>query len=147
MFEYYYITIVRENAKLAIKMKILTYQGERYVETSRLRPNLPNINQEAATTISEFYNDIDFQVARINSQDWALDATSFDDALYHAIDNHIRIHNRLFVNDLLAYIDVNFHILEACNAFNEEQLRNIYSIRKNKATNKYLKYIIHTIDK
>ena len=127
MFEYYYITIVKENAKLAIKMKILTYQGERYVETSRLRPNLPNINQD--------------------SQDWALDATSFDDALYHAIDNHIRIHNRLFVNDLLAYIDVNFHILEACNAFNEEQLRNIYSIRKNKATNKYLKYIIHTIDK
>ena len=62
MFEYYYITIVKENAKLAIKMKILTYQGERYVETSRLRPNLPNINQEAATTISEFYNDIDFQV-------------------------------------------------------------------------------------
>ena len=39
MFEYYYITIVKENAKLAIKMKILTYQGERYVETSRLRPN------------------------------------------------------------------------------------------------------------
>ena len=26
MFEYYYITIVKENAKLAIKMKILTYQ-------------------------------------------------------------------------------------------------------------------------
>ena len=36
-----------------------------------------------STEISEFYNDIDFQVARINSQDWALDATSFDDALYH----------------------------------------------------------------
>ena len=74
----------------------------------------------------EFRSDCDFIITQVNAVISSLDLyTSFNRALKIIVENHIKRFGRIFVNDLMAYIDVYSELLLALG-FNRKILADIY---------------------
>ncbi len=111
----FYFTLSNSSGHRQIAI-ILPYQNGMVV-TNAYRPNLNSGSisfiEESFIDANEFENDCRQMVAFLNNRQLDLwNPDSYLDALIAVVDNHVRRVNRIFINDLMCYIDEISYIQE-----------------------------------
>ena len=97
-------------------------------------------------TADEFRNDCVAIVNRVNAT--ILNSNlqgSFQEALIHVVDNHIRRCGRIFINDLMAYMDTFCELLVAIG-WNKETARKEYPALLLALVKKYSNYVLEAFN-
>lgn len=101
------------------------------------------IHYEAA---DEFRNDCATIINRVNATISSYDLQeSFDNALKFIVENHIRRCGRIFINDLMSYIDTYCELLLALG-YNKIELNERYSVMLFIMVNDYSNYVLEAFN-
>lgn len=97
-------------------------------------------------TAAEFRNDCEAIVNRVNATISNSDIQgSFQEALIYIVENHIRRCGRIFINDLMAYMDTFCELLVAIG-WNKETARKEYPALLLALSKKYDKYVLEAFN-
>ena len=97
-------------------------------------------------TAVEFKNDCDAIVNRVNATIANSDIQeSFQEALIYIVENHIRRCGRIFINDLMAYMDTLCELLIAIG-WNKETARKEYPALLLALVKKYSNYVLEAFN-
>ena len=97
-------------------------------------------------TADEFRNDCETIVNRVNATILSSDIQgSFQGALIYIVENHIRRCGRIFINDLMAYMDTFCELLVAIG-WNKETARKEYPALLLALVKKYSNYVLEAFN-
>lgn len=121
--QYFRFYVNAERFTYTATLKTISIQGQEFVVTSDLRhPDFIGKidefsrlcgNNEQYRLISDFEEDFKKMVSMLNNLNRLIDQDIFDSILLQICHQHILLHGRLLYIDLLMYIDVYIHIVQA----------------------------------
>lgn len=145
--QYFRFYVDAERFTYIATLKTIPIQGQEFVVTSDLRhPDFIGKidefsrlcgNNEQYRLISDFEEDFKKMVSMVNNVNRLIDQDILDSILLQICHQHILLHGRLFYIDLLMYIDVYIHIIQAIFDESIRIYQNIYKRVTHLALNTY----------